>query len=136
MQVFLSDVALRDSCYSCRYKSWKSGSDVTAGDFWGIEHICPEIDDDRGLCMVVPHSESVFGLVPELEQFRSFPLDELIRYNPSAISSVARPAISPLFLSMIDRGYSFGFARRVCFGKALFWRGIRFVWRKFPGLRK
>lgn len=136
MQVFLSDVALRDSCYSCRYKSWKSGSDVTAGDFWGIEHICPEIDDDRGLCLVVPHSESVFELVPELEQSRSFPLDELIRYNPSATSCAMRPAISSLFLYMIDRGYSFGLARRVCFGNALFWRGIRFVWRKFPGLRK
>ena len=86
--------------------------------------------------MVVPHSERIFELVPELEQFRSFSLNEVIRYNPSAITSAARPAISPLFMSMIDRGYSFGLARRVCFGNALFWRGIRFVWRKFPGLRK
>lgn len=61
MQVFLSNIALRDSCYSCRYKEWKSGSDVTIGDFWGIDKICPEIDDDRGMSLVVPHNDRIWN---------------------------------------------------------------------------
>ena len=40
MQVFLADYSLRPSCYACPAKSLKSGSDLTLGDFWGIEHIC------------------------------------------------------------------------------------------------
>ena len=136
MQVFLSNIALRDSCYSCRYKSWKSGSDVTAGDFWGIEHICPEIDDDRGLCMVVVHNAKILELIPELNLCKSFSLDEVVKYNTLAVDSATRPVISSLFVSMIERGRTFDLGYRVCLGKGLFWRGIRFVWRKLTGLRK
>ena len=57
MQAFLSDLILRPSCYMCPAKSGKSGSDITIGDFWGIEHIKPEIDDDKGVSLVMVHNE-------------------------------------------------------------------------------
>lgn len=48
---------LRPSCYDCPAKSGKSQSDITLGDFWGIQEIHPEIDDDKGLSLVLINSE-------------------------------------------------------------------------------
>lgn len=57
MQAFLSDLTLRPSCYHCSAKSGKSGSDITIGDFWGIENVRPELDDDKGVSLVMVHSD-------------------------------------------------------------------------------
>ena len=50
---FLADLYLRPSCYACPAKCLKSGSDVTIGDFWGIEKVMPEMDDDKGVSVVL-----------------------------------------------------------------------------------
>ena len=31
----------------------KYGSDITLGDFWGIQHHYPEFDDDKGVNLVL-----------------------------------------------------------------------------------
>lgn len=49
MRGFLADLYLRPSCYACPTKCLKSGSDITIGDFWGIQNVLPEFDDDRGV---------------------------------------------------------------------------------------
>lgn len=53
---FLADLYLRPSCHACPSKSLKSGSDITIGDFWGIQHVMPEIDDDKGVSVVMVNS--------------------------------------------------------------------------------
>ena len=54
---FLADFYLRPSCHACPAKQGRSGSDLTLGDFWGIGGVCPSMDDDRGVSLVVIHSE-------------------------------------------------------------------------------
>ena len=57
MQGFLADLYLRPSCYACPTKSLKSGSDVTLGDFWGVQNVFTEYDDDKGVSAVIVKSE-------------------------------------------------------------------------------
>ena len=57
MKGFLSDLYLRPSCSACPSKSFKSGSDITIGDFWGIENFYPDFDDDRGCSLVLINSD-------------------------------------------------------------------------------
>lgn len=52
MRYFLSDICLRPSCYSCRFKELPHPSDLTLGDAWGIEGWMPELDDNRGASLV------------------------------------------------------------------------------------
>lgn len=57
MQAFLANFSLRPSCYHCPVKGGKSGSDLTIGDFWGIEKIAPELDDDKGCSLIIAHTD-------------------------------------------------------------------------------
>lgn len=53
MKGFLANLYLRPSCYACPSKKLRSGSDITIGDFWGIQYIKPELDDDKGISCVL-----------------------------------------------------------------------------------
>lgn len=39
---------IRPSCYKCKYKTLPRYSDITLGDFWGIEKIKKDLDQDKG----------------------------------------------------------------------------------------
>lgn len=47
-RLFLSSAIYRDSCYYCPYATLKRISDITIGDFWGIEKEYPELDISKG----------------------------------------------------------------------------------------
>ena len=79
MKSFLSDLCLRPSCHSCPARCGKSGSDITIADLWGAQHICPEIDDDRGLSLVIVRKD---GKIPQCDM-RAIPYNEALKYNPS-----------------------------------------------------
>lgn len=91
MKGFLNDIYLRPSCYNCNFKGIKRISDITIADFWGIENILPEIDDDKGTSLIVIHSEKgkqLFDRLSETMILNEVDLNEAIKYNPSMISSV------------------------------------------------
>ena len=50
---FLSNLIIRRSCQQCKVKSGRSKSDITIADFWGIQRIRPELDNDKGYSMVI-----------------------------------------------------------------------------------
>lgn len=57
MGAFLRNASLRDSCFSCSAKR-TAGSDITLGDYWGIELAHPEVnDDDRGVSAVLTNTD-------------------------------------------------------------------------------
>ena len=55
--LFLKDYILRDSCYRCNYASTKRVSDITIGDFWGIEKTIKNFDDKKGVSLVLINTE-------------------------------------------------------------------------------
>lgn len=57
MRAFLSDLILRPSCYNCKAKGGRSHSDITIADFWGIEKVFPNMDDDKGAGLLLINTE-------------------------------------------------------------------------------
>ncbi len=57
MRAFNYNLILRPSCYNCKQKL-KDSSDITIGDFWGIEKYLPGIDFDKGVSAVVIRTEN------------------------------------------------------------------------------
>ena len=91
MKGFLRDVYLRPSCYNCKFKKINRIGDITVADFWGIENILPKMDDDKGISLIVIHSEKgkqLFDKLSEKMILNEVNLNEAIKYNPSMISSV------------------------------------------------
>lgn len=89
MKGFLADLYLRPSCYSCPAKQLKSGSDLTIGDFWGIQHINAELDDNKGISAVLVNSDkgnhlldTITGLMCERVSY-----DQITCFNPALIHS-------------------------------------------------
>lgn len=79
MKCFLNNLCLRPSCYHCPARSGKSGSDITLGDLWGAEDICPTQDDDKGLSLVIIRKDKE---LPQCEKI-TVPYSEALKYNPS-----------------------------------------------------
>lgn len=70
---FLADLYLRPSCYACPAKCLKSGSDVTIGDFWGIERVMPEMDDDKGVSVVMVNRDRFnIDIIPNRGKIKSY----------------------------------------------------------------
>ena len=57
MQAFFKNLSLRPSCYECHSKTKIRNSDITLADFWGIEHMLPEMFDNKGTSLVLTNSE-------------------------------------------------------------------------------
>ncbi len=57
MWLFMNSYSLRQSCYVCRYASTKRYSDITLGDYWGIESHYPLFYDSLGVNMVLINTE-------------------------------------------------------------------------------
>ena len=91
---FMSDLFLRPSCYECRYKSIGRQADITLADFWGVEKVFPELDDDCGVSLIYVHSQKGKELLDAVRNdFVLKPVDANLgaQYNPAMIKSSRCP---------------------------------------------
>ena len=66
MKLFLKNLILRESCYNCKFKGNNRISDITMADFWGIEKIHKEFDDDKGVSAIIINTNKgidIFSLI-------------------------------------------------------------------------
>lgn len=98
MKGFLKDLYLRPSCYRCPAKSSKSGSDITLADYWGIQNVLPEFDDDKGVSLVMVNTEKgkILYNILRLEN-RDTSYREALAGNSSIEKSVAAPVSRGVF---------------------------------------
>lgn len=57
MKIFLCDALLRPSCYDCKFKKKHRRSDITLADFWGINNVVPDMNDEKGTSLVIVNSK-------------------------------------------------------------------------------
>lgn len=53
MRGFIGNLYLRPACYQCVFKKDNYWSDITIADFWDVEKVHPELDDDKGVSLAV-----------------------------------------------------------------------------------
>ena len=105
MEVFLKNVCLRDSCYKCTFKCINRKSDITLADFWGIQRVKPEFDDDKGTSLVIVNSkkgQDLFESIKDKIRYEETDIKEAIKYNPSMITSVSLPNTRENFFKDIN----------------------------------
>lgn len=107
MNAFLNNIILRPSCYECRFKAGRSGSDITLGDFWGIDKLRPSFDDDLGTGLVMMNTEKGHHFCSLVEMdFVEMTYDEAKKYNPCIYKSSRVHSLRPYFFWKLDKSFS------------------------------
>ena len=91
MRGFLENLYLRPSCYECRFKGKERKSDITIADFWGVDWLYPEIDDDKGISAVIIHTlrgKETFDICKNKMFYKLIALDDVVKKNQNMISAV------------------------------------------------
>lgn len=100
MQGFVNDLYLRKSCYQCQYKGDNLQGDITLGDLWGVDNICPELNDDKGISLVLVRTPKGKEIYEEIEKdivTHEIPFEQVVKYNPSILQSSANFEYRKLF---------------------------------------
>jgi coenzyme F420-reducing hydrogenase beta subunit len=107
-QTMHNNICFRPSCYQCKFKALKHQSDITIGDFWGIDKCYPEMFDDKGTSIILIHSDKGKELFDnKINKFKFMPVNiELaLNYNSMLTYSTGRgtiPGKRVLFFKYLD----------------------------------
>ncbi len=107
MRGFLHDLYLRPSCYACMAKGGRSQSDLTLGDYWGVERTCPDLDraldEDKGTSVVMIHSERGRRLLEGLPcRYQETNYASALAGNPAIEHTATEPPKRQLFFAQLD----------------------------------
>lgn len=103
MRAFLSDLILRPSCYNCQAKCGRSGSDITIADYWGIEQVHPQMDDDRGTSLLLIHTAKGKAAL-DTSRMTAVPsaYADAVRFNPAIEKSATAHPHRADFFARLD----------------------------------
>ncbi len=106
MQIFLKNLSLRKSCYHCAYKTKTRQSDITLADFWGIEKIHPEMDDDKGTSLMIIQTQKGMDILDKLKNnltLKQTDFERAILYNSAMTKSVEQPRERTAFFETLTK---------------------------------
>lgn len=86
----------RPTCYECKYKGFPRISDITLGDFWGIENVDKTMDDNMGTSVVLLNSQkgiTLFDSVKNEIKTKQMSLSDVLPGNQALLYPIAKPTI-------------------------------------------
>ena len=96
---FLNNWILRKSCYDCKFKH-KIYSDITLGDFWGINKLC-DIRDRKGTSYVTLNTARGARFfkkaLPQFQKIVSLQREAAENFNPCISQSVEESGCREIF---------------------------------------
>jgi coenzyme F420-reducing hydrogenase beta subunit len=65
--MFYRHVLFRNSCYNCKYTTTQRNTDFTIADYWGIGENAPRFNDNKGVSLVLVHSDKGREIIKEIK---------------------------------------------------------------------
>ena len=99
--MFLRDYCLRPSCYECVAKQHKL-SDLTIADFWGINEVLPEMNDGKGVSLVILRTDKGLELFNHIKidiVCKEVSYEDGVRRNRAEYTSAKRPVERDYFFN-------------------------------------
>ena len=109
-KAFLGDLATRPSCYDCHFKGENRYSDITLGDFWGIEHVAPDMDGNKGTTLVMIRTEKGNTLLEKVREritLKEVDFNASISKNTAYSKSCLKPKGRDNFIEELNQSGSF-----------------------------
>lgn len=84
VEMFYKNLNLRNSCNNCYYTNTNRPSDITIGDFWGIEKAIKEMDDNKGTSLVIVNTakgKELFDRSKDMLNYKETQIDKCMQPN-------------------------------------------------------
>ena len=89
MNGFLRNLYIRPSCTTCPSKCLSSKSDITIGDYWGIQDVLPKFNDDKGISLVLILTEKGRNFFSKIKvEFIETTFKDALNGNSIIVSSI------------------------------------------------
>lgn len=89
-----TNVFCRPSCYSCQYKEFPRIADITIADYWGIEKVDKNLDNNIGTSMILLNSkkgEAYFEIIKNKLEYKETAFESILGGN-IALTKPIEPA--------------------------------------------
>ncbi|AFL69144.1 Coenzyme F420 hydrogenase/dehydrogenase, beta subunit C-terminal domain [Sulfurospirillum barnesii] len=109
----------RVSCFDCKFKKNPRIADITMGDFWGVEKVAPELDDNLGTSLIMCNTDQGMNYFQALDNidFKKVTIEDIIPGNRSLYQSVSESTENrEYFFEDLDR-YDFDYVTNKYFPK-------------------
>lgn len=100
----VEDNNTRPSCYDCKYRSIPRHTDITVGDFWGIQDVDSE-DLKLGISAVLissPKGRKLFGYIENEIFFELHDVDEVSRGNKALLNQLTSSSNRKKFFEELE----------------------------------
>lgn len=91
---FLKNYTLRPSCFDCHFKGIERESDITIGDFWSVKQYINDMDDKKGVSLVIVHTKKGIGMFEKIKKellIQEVDHDSVVSVNIPYLESVKCP---------------------------------------------
>lgn len=103
-----TNVFCRPSCYTCQYKGFPRMSDITIADYWGIENVDKNLDNNIGTSMILLNSkkgETFFELAKKSLEYRETKFESILPGNVALTKPIGHSSIDrEQFFKDLDKG--------------------------------
>lgn len=103
-----TNVFCRPSCYSCQYKGFPRMADITIADYWGIERVDPNMDNNIGTSMILLNSNkgvAFFEKVKDKLEWKETKFESILPGNFALRKSIEPAKINrKTFFEDLDKG--------------------------------
>lgn len=100
IRMYFSLLILDKRCYSCKFSNMERVSDITLGDFWGVDKIIPEISTGKGVSLIIVNSENgekVINIIKKIQSsgeiLKEYQGDEFLNFQHNLNSPTEKPSI-------------------------------------------
>lgn len=115
---YIACSTFRDSCYHCKYAGSARVSDITIGDFWGLDKSVVFTRKPKGISVVLPVTEKGNGIINSLQdklEMHERPLKEAIAGNSQLRSPSKLSFAAKLFRKLFSVGFSLKTALNIAY---------------------
>lgn len=106
MKLYLSNLVLRESCYNCKFKLGNKYSDITLGDYWGIQNFHKDMYNKNGVSAIIINTrkgKEIFNTIKDNTKYEKTSIDKIVYGNPCLKNSCDKPLkVEDFFMDMND----------------------------------
>lgn len=103
-----TNVFCRPSCYTCQYKGFPRMADITIADYWGIENVDKNLDNNIGTSLILLNSkkgEAYFEQIKDKLEWEETAFESILPGNVALTTPIAPAKIDrKSFFEDLDQG--------------------------------